>query len=44
MKLMTAGAAGWIGFYIAGQILYGGRIVPMLPKLAHEIATSRTAP
>jgi hypothetical protein len=38
MKVLIAGAAGWIAFYSADQILFGGRIVPALPKIARSIA------
>jgi hypothetical protein len=38
MKLLIAAAAGWIAFYAVDQVLYGGRIVPVLPKIARAIA------
>jgi len=38
MKILSAGAAGWIAFYIADHALYGGRIVEALLKLASAVA------
>lgn len=38
MKVMIAAAAGWIGFYLADQAFYGGRLVESLPGFARAIA------
>jgi hypothetical protein len=38
MKILSAWAAGWIAFYIADNVLYGGRIVEALLKLARLAA------
>lgn len=40
MKALSAGAAGWIAFYIADNVLYGGRIVNVLVRLAGDVAAS----
>jgi hypothetical protein len=38
MKILSAGAAGWIAFYIADNVLYGGRNVEVLLKLVRVAA------
>jgi hypothetical protein len=38
MKILSAGATGWIAFNIADNVLYGGRIVEVLLKLARVAA------
>jgi hypothetical protein len=44
MKIFSAGAAGWIAFYIADHVLYGSHIVEALRKLASAVAAGMSVP
>jgi hypothetical protein len=38
VKILIGIASGWIGFYAADQVMYEGRLVQVLPRLARGIA------